>query len=112
MKKARHVIFQSFVAAVFVLGFSVLCRAAEDEALVAKGKELFTNKEGLNTKIACALCHQGSKALDPAKINALGDALPDTINKYLVEKAKGTALAKDSQEMKALEAYLRSGQKQ
>ncbi|MBI3999486.1 MAG: hypothetical protein HY351_02625 [Candidatus Omnitrophica bacterium] len=84
--------------------------AAEDEALAAKGKELFENKEGLNVKVACILCHKDSKALDPAKMNALGEALPDTINKYVVEKAKGATLAKDGQEMKALEAYLRSGQ--
>ena len=84
--------------------------AAEDEALVAKGKELFNNKEGLGTKIACILCHKGDKAIPAAKAQQLGDALPDEINKYLVEKSKGTALAKDSEDMKALEAYLRSGQ--
>ena len=96
-----------FIFCISVIGIAF---AAEDEALVAKGKELFENKEGLGTKIACILCHQGSKALDPVKINALGDTLPDTINKYIVEKAKGAAIVNDSEEMKALEAYLRSGQ--
>ena len=81
-----------------------------DEALVAKGKELFNHKEGLNVKIACILCHKDSKALDPAKMKALGAGLPDVINKYVVEKSKGQALANDSEEMKALIAYLQSGQ--
>ena len=84
--------------------------AAEDEVLVAKGKALFENKAGLGTKLDCILCHRGTKAIDPAKVAAAGDNLPDVINKYLVEKAKGTAIAKDSEEMKALMAYLRSGQ--
>ena len=109
MKKAMHVVFQSFFVSVFILGFSVFCRAAEDKPspeLIAKGKALFTNKEGLGTKIACILCHQGDKAIPRAKVQQLGDALPDEINKYLVEKAKGTALPKDSEQMKALEAYI------
>ena len=84
--------------------------AAEDEALVAKGKELFESKEGLGTKITCILCHKGGKAISTEKVQQLGDTLPDVINKYVVEKAKGTELAKDSEEMKALVAYLRSGQ--
>ncbi|HLD56110.1 MAG TPA: hypothetical protein VJA00_00665 [Candidatus Omnitrophota bacterium] len=100
--------------AVMMLFFSLfvtsIAFAEEDPALVAKGKELFENKAGLNTKLACILCHKGEKALKPARITELGDALPDTINKYMVEKAKGTAIAKDSEEMKALMAYLRSGQ--
>ncbi|OGX05205.1 MAG: hypothetical protein A3G87_06740 [Omnitrophica bacterium RIFCSPLOWO2_12_FULL_50_11] len=78
--------------------------------MVAKGKELFDNKEGLNVKVACILCHKGSKALDPARISELGEGLPDVINSYIEKKAKGSALAKDSEQMKALEAYLRSGQ--
>ena len=100
--------------AVIVLFFS-LCMtsisfAEEDPALVAKGKELFENKAGLNTKLDCILCHRGSKALDSARIAKLGDTLPDVINKYIVENAKGAAIARDSEEMKALVAYLRSGQ--
>src|SRR3989338_1702220 len=91
----------------FCVGIAGVAFAAEDEALVAKGKELFENKEGLGTKIACILCHKGDKAIPADKIQQLGDALPDTINTYVVEKAKGAALAKDSEEMKALEVYLR-----
>ena len=107
-RKKLTVLFM--IAALLCLLSSAIVFAAEDKALVAKGKELFHSKEGLNTKIACILCHQGAKAIDPAKAIAAGDGLPDTINKYLVEKAKGTALPKDSEEMKALAAYLRSGQ--
>lgn len=107
--------YSRLVTLMMVLGVLSLCCAqisfAEDEALKARGKELFTAKEGLNTKIACAMCHQGSKALDPAKVKALGDAIPDTINKYIVEKGKGTALPKDSEDMKALAAYITSDQK-
>ncbi|MBI4372127.1 MAG: hypothetical protein HY585_00170 [Candidatus Omnitrophica bacterium] len=100
------------VLAIFVLCiyFVPMSFAAEDPALVAKGKQLFENKEGLSTKIACILCHKGDKAIPADKAQQLGDQLPDTINKYVVEKAKGTAIAKDNEEMKALEAYLRSGQ--
>ena len=98
--------------ALIILGVLFLCLVntsfADIQALKARGKELFTTKEALNTKLACVLCHQGSKALDPVKVKALGDTLPDVINKYVVEKAKGTALAKDSEEMKALVAYLTS----
>ena len=93
----------------FLFCFSVGSGFA-DGALVAKGKELFNAKEGLNVKIACILCHKDSKALDPAKMQALGDGLPDVINKYIVEKAKGEAIANDSEEMKALVVYLQSGQ--
>lgn len=94
----------------FCIGLTGIAFSAEDEALVAKGKELFNSKEGLGVKVACILCHKGDKAVPSEKVQQLGDVLPDTINKYVVEKAKGTALAKDSAEMKALEAYLRSGQ--
>ena len=106
--------FSRFVSSIMVFGALSLCLAqvsfADDEALKARGKELFTTKEALGTKLACVLCHQGSKALDPAKVKALGDALPDTINKYIAEKAKGTTLPKDSEDMKALETYLASEQ--
>ena len=100
------------LVALFGLGMANVCFAGEDPALVARGKEIFENaKQNLNTKLDCIICHRGTKALDPAKMAALGDTLPDVINKYMVEKAKGTAIAKDSEEMKALMAYLRSGQK-
>ena len=109
MKKAMHVVIQSLFVSVVIFGFSILCKAADDDPspeLIAKGKELFTNKAGLDTKIACILCHQGDKAIPRAKVQALGGALPDTINKFIVEKAKGTAIPKDSEQMKALEAYI------
>ena len=110
MERTMRWAFQSFLAAVFfIVGFAVLCGAVDDKPspeLIAKGKELFTVKTGLGTKLACILCHQGDKAIPRAKVEQLGDALPDEINKYIVEKAKGTALPKDSEQMKALAAYI------
>jgi hypothetical protein len=48
------------------------------------------------------------KFLGRAEVEKLGDRLPDTINGQILKKAKGkTTLAKDSPEMKALEAYIR-----
>ena len=112
MKEKKMVaLFMVLATLLLCLGVIGMSFASDDQALVSRGKELFTNKEGLNTKLACVLCHQGSKVLDPAKIRTLGDTLPETINKYIVEKAKGTALPKDSEDMKALEAYLRSDQR-
>jgi cytochrome c len=100
------------LAALFGFSLAPVAFAEEDPALVAKGKELFDNTKGsLDVKMNCIICHKGTKAVDPAKVAEVGDNLPDVINKYLVNKAKGTALANDSEEMKALVAYLRSGQK-
>ena len=108
MRRAFSVLLGLSAVLVLCFSISVPLMAADDGLLVARGEELFQSKEGLNVKIACILCHKGAKALDPAKINALGDDLPNVINKYLVEKAKGTAIAADSEEMRALVAYLRS----
>jgi mono/diheme cytochrome c family protein len=92
------------------LGFVNFSYADEDPALAVRGKELFEKKEALHAKFSCVTCHRGSKAISAADAAGFGDGLPDVINKYLVQKSKGPALAKDSEEMKALTAYLRSGQ--
>ena len=75
--------------------------------LIAQGKELFNHKEGLKVKFACILCHKQDKAIKKSDLQKAGDKLPAVINKYLTEKAKGPALAPDSDEMKALMAYIR-----
>ncbi len=75
--------------------------------LIAQGRELFNKKEGLKTKFACILCHKQEKAIKKASVEKAGDKLPTVINKYLTTKSKGAALAEDSQEMKALMAYIR-----
>src|SRR3989338_11483118 len=80
---------------------------AADEELVVKGETLFNTKEGLGVKIACITCHKADKAITKGQVAGLGDQLPDSINKYITEKSKGTALDKNSQEMKALETYIR-----
>lgn len=97
-----------------ILWFGLISKSVESapEAkpsaeLIAKGKELFNNKEGLGTKYACILCHQKEKALKRSKVLQAGEGLPDLINKSLIEKAKGSKpLDKNSEEMKALVAYI------
>ncbi len=74
--------------------------------LIAQGRELFNHKEGLKVKFACILCHQQEKAVKKSSAEKLGDKLPVVINKYITGKSKGKALAADSQEMKALAAYI------
>jgi len=96
------------VTSIFLMSFTFGFFAyAADEVLVAEGETLFTTKEGLGVKIACTTCHKGDKAVKLAEVNAAGDQLPDVINKYVVEKSKGSALAKDSREMQALTAYIK-----
>ncbi len=84
---------------------------AEGEAspeLIAKGRDLFNNKEGLKVKFACILCHKGDKAIKKSDVDKVGEKLPSVINKYLTTKSKGAALAADSEEMKALAAYIKN----
>ena len=82
--------------------------SAEDASpeLITQGRELFNSTKGLGNKFACILCHKKDKAIKHAEVVKLGDKLPDMINKYLVEKSKGKALDKNSEEMKALVAYI------
>lgn len=75
--------------------------------LIAKGKVLFETKDGLGTKYACILCHKADKAVKKSAVIKAGDKLPVVINKYITTKSKGKAIAADSEEMKALEAYIR-----
>lgn len=75
--------------------------------LIAKGEELFTKKELLGVKYACIMCHKQEKAIQRAKVDLAGDKLPDVINKYILEKAKGKPLSKDSEEIKALVAFIK-----
>lgn len=75
--------------------------------LLKLGKEIFNTKERLGVKYACILCHQQEKAIKKSALAKLGDKLPEIINLHILEKAKGKPIAPDSQEMKALEAYIR-----
>ena len=97
-----------------LLGFQIYCPAnyAEESKpsaeLIARGEELFTKKEPLGVKYACIMCHKQEKAIQRSKVDLAGDKLPDVINKYLIEKAKGTKpLPKDSDEIKALVAFIK-----
>ncbi len=108
--------FNAHLLSVFAL-FSFLVFASQAQAvetpaakpspeLMAKGRALFNSKEGLKIKFACILCHKQDKAVKLSKIEKLGDKFPTVINKYIVGKSKGKALAADSEEMKALMAYI------
>ncbi len=75
--------------------------------LIAQGRELFNHKEGLKVKFACILCHQQEKAIKKSSLEKIGDKLPVIINKHITEKSKGQAIPADSEQMKALMAYIR-----
>ena len=104
---------------IFLFGFFLLAAFgfflwAEDPAadqpspeLIAQGRELFNHKEGLKVKFACILCHQKEKAIKKSALVKAGDKLPVVINQHITEKSKGNPIPADSQEMKALMAYIR-----
>ncbi|MBI3307074.1 MAG: hypothetical protein HYZ84_04645 [Candidatus Omnitrophica bacterium] len=75
--------------------------------LITQGRGLFNQKEGLKVKFACILCHKQEKAIAKSELKKIGDNLPAIINQYITEKSKGQAISEDSQEMKALMAYIR-----
>ena len=107
-----HVFFAASCV-VLLLWFGLVSKSVQSSPeekpspeLIAKGKKLFNSKEGLGTKYACILCHQKEKTLKRSKILQAGDGLPDLINKSLTEKAKGKPLDRNSEEMKALVAYI------
>ena len=75
--------------------------------LIARGRDLFNNKEGLQVKYACIMCHKQNKAIKASAVRKAGDKLPAVINNYLAKKSKGKPLAEDSEQMKALMAYIR-----
>ena len=106
--------FVGLIAIIFsFIGLNAFLQAANDipsdvtPELMAQGKELFNQKAGLKVKFACILCHKQEKAIKKSDLQKAGDKLPVVINKYITEKAKGPALAPDSDEMKALMAYIR-----
>ena len=102
--------FLIFLAALLAGLSGASAQAPADKApaeLIAKGRDLFNNKEGLQVKYACILCHKQNKAVKAAAVQKAGDKLPAVINKYIVKKSKGKPLAENSEEMKALMAYIR-----
>lgn len=107
MKKPTLFIFLSFLVFSFLAGASYAEEGKPSPELIARGEELFLKKEPLGVKYACMLCHKGPKAIERSKIDLAGDNLPDVINKYMVEKAKGKSIPKDSEEMKALVAFIK-----
>lgn len=111
MKQFKVVGLITIVLSIFAV--NVFLNAADEipadvtPELLAQGKDLFNHKEGLKVKFECILCHKQDKAIKKSELKKLGDKLPAVINKYLTKKSKGSALAADSQEMKALMAYIR-----
>ena len=106
LKISLFSLFLSAVLGLFLWAENVPADKPSPE-LMAQGRELFNQKEGLKTKFACIMCHRQEKAIKKTEVEKAGDKLPVIINKYITGKAKGTALAVDSQEMKALMAYIR-----
>jgi cytochrome c len=88
----------------FFSGAALLAEEPSPE-LIAYGEALFTTKK-LGAKYECLLCHKGEKAIERSKVLMLGDKLPDVINDHLLKKAKGKPIARDSEEMRALVAYI------
>ena len=109
MRFLKMYLFSVFLFAAF--GFFLWAEITPAEKpsaeLITQGRELFNRKEGLNIKFACILCHQQEKVIKKSSLDKLGDKLPLIINKHITEKSKGRAIPADSQEMKALMAYIR-----
>ena len=110
----RNFVLSLYGMSLFVFAWNNLPSAAKDALpadvtpeLIFQGKQLFNSKEGLKVKFACILCHQQEKAIKKSSLEKLGDKLPVIINKHITEKAKGPSIPEDSQEMKALMAYIR-----
>ncbi|OGW69317.1 MAG: hypothetical protein A2036_01575 [Omnitrophica bacterium GWA2_50_21] len=102
----KKIIF-ALLAVVCAVSFSGVALAEAPSAdLIKQGEQLFNAKEGLGVKFACIMCHKGQKAIKKSEVEKLGATLPDVINEYIVKKSKGTAIAKDSDQMKALVAYI------
>ncbi|MBI3316992.1 MAG: hypothetical protein HYZ85_03180 [Candidatus Omnitrophica bacterium] len=103
-----HPRVSTLILIVVVMLNSLVCHAedAPSPELVAQGRNLFNTKEGLGVKYACIMCHKSDKAVKKSMLVKLGDKLPLTLNKYLVNKSKGKAIAEDSEQMKALMAYI------
>ena len=109
-KKTVSILFISIIiinlcAAVFATTLLYAGETAPAD-LIAKGKELFTNKKALGVKFDCLMCHKPGKEIKKSHISKLGDKFPAIINKYITTKSKGKAIDPNSAEMKALIAYI------
>lgn len=102
----KKIMFVAVAVACAVVWSGAVLAEAPSADLIKQGEQLFNTKEGLGVKFACIMCHKGQKAVKKSEVEKLGATLPDVINEYIVKKAKGTAIAKDSEQMKALVAYI------
>ena len=70
---------------------------------VARGKQLFTDPKLSTNDKSCNTCHPDGKGLEKAGVN-----LESTIQACIQKAMEGKPLAKDSQEIKDLVAYITS----
>lgn len=102
----KKILFTLLAVVCGVVWSGVVLAEPPSADLIKQGEQLFNAKEGLGVKFACIMCHKGQKAVKKSEVEKLGATLPDVINEYIVKKAKGIAIAKDSDQMKALVAYI------
>ncbi|MBF0464684.1 MAG: hypothetical protein HQK88_07925 [Nitrospirae bacterium] len=100
MKRFRVVFLLSFV----VLMFSTLLYAQN----IGNGKALFNDTKlgGGSTGKSCNSCHPAGKGIKPETTNST--RLEDIVNGCITGPLAGTALQKDSQQMKDIVAYIKS----
>ncbi|MEO5357952.1 MAG: hypothetical protein H7844_11725 [Nitrospirae bacterium YQR-1] len=100
MIRFRVVVFLAFVMFVFP---TVLY--AQD---IENGKKLFNSIKlgGSTSGKSCNSCHPAGKGIDGAALQTKG--LEDMVNKCIEGPLMGKPLAKDSQEMKDIAAYIKS----
>jgi cytochrome c len=104
-QKVRVVLVVMLVS-LFCVGLRPQVAASQSADSIALGKKLFNEKGTCGNKYACIMCHKEDKAIKKSELAKLGDTLPDVINKYQVEKAKGQTIPPNSPEMKALIDYI------
>ncbi len=86
-----------------------------DSKLIERGKTLFNDPQLGKTGSSCNSCHPNGKGLEKSatkkEFSVMGKpvkSLEDVINFCIASAMKGKALDKNSQDMKALVAYIES----
>ncbi|RMG69464.1 MAG: hypothetical protein D6710_08790 [Nitrospirae bacterium] len=106
----KRILLIGLMVMTMVLALSLIVTAGGD---VEKGKALFYSPElGTNGK-SCASCHPGGSRINGQKgsYTIMGhrlNSVEDAINLCIEMALKGNPLKKDSQEMKALSAYVKT----
>ncbi len=86
-----------------------------DSKLIERGKQLFNDPQLGKTGSSCNTCHPNGKGLEKSaskkEFSVMGKpvkSLEEVINFCITSAMKGKALDKNSQDMKALVAYIKS----